>query len=122
MTLHFLTLPDPPDSSNDLQEQVESSMGGSPYRTAAVMPPSEEEILEARLMAAQMRQVAIRQRQIDLKIVLSETQLELAAVRQELARSRLRIQAACFLAFAFFASTAISVFCHLINHHEHLFR
>jgi hypothetical protein len=122
MTLHFLTLPDPPDSSNDLQEQVESSMGGSPYRTAAVMPPSEAEIAEARVLAAQIRQQELRQEQLRIKTELSVTQLELAALRQALSERRLREQVLGFLAFAFFTAAAISVFCHLINHHEHLFR
>lgn len=122
MTLHFLTLPDPPDSSNDLQEQVESSMGGSPYRTAAVMPPSEEEIHEARELALRLRQVRVRQEQNLLKMQLAETQLELAALRHHMNKRLLREQVLGFFAFAFFATTAISVFCHLINHHEHLFR
>lgn len=89
------------DSSNDLQEQVDSSTGGSPYRSPAAMPPNDVEALKGEL-------------------ALTEDKLRKA--EKELEFRRWRELALAYLAVMFFGAFAISLFCHLINHHEHLFR
>lgn len=94
-----------PLSTNDLQEQVDSATGGSPYRTPAVMPPSEKD----RVFEEMMRDA-------------QELRIQNKQLEKELSFANWRQLALAYLVVLFFSAAAISLFCHLINHHESLFR